>query len=157
MIWTQDHDPISNQKSKASPALAVFQDRLHMVHLGDSSNNLWHSSFDGTNWTENTPVLNQTSKASPALAVFQNRLHMVHLGDSSNDIWQSSYDGGSWTLGDSSNNLWHSVSDGRWRPNVVIEDQLSKAAVALAEFQNQLHVVHLGNASNAIWHSLHML
>jgi hypothetical protein len=174
---------IPDQKSKASPALAALPNRLHMVHLGDSSNDIWHSSFDGMNWSESTPVLHQKSKAPPALAVFDGRLHMVHLGDSSNDIWHSTYDGGSWTenvpvrnqkskvspalavlqnrlhmvhLGDESNQLWHSIYDERWRPNVEIEGQLSKAAVALAGLGSQLHVAHLGNTSNAIWHSQHM-
>ena len=171
------------RRARRAPALAFFQGRMHIVHLGDSSNDIWHSSFDGMEWSENTPVLNQKSKAPPALAVFDGRLHMVHLGDSSNDIWHSTYDGGSWTenipirnqkskaapalavlqdrlhmvhLGDNSNHLWHSIYDGRWRPNVEIEGQLSKAAVALAALGNQLHIVHLGDTSNTIWHSQHM-
>jgi Trypsin-like peptidase domain/von Willebrand factor type A domain len=61
-----------------------------MVHLGDESNDIWYSSFDGQDWTENTPIEGQQSKASPALAAFEGRLHMVHLGDESNDIWYSS-------------------------------------------------------------------
>ena len=43
-----EENPVShNQKSKAPPALAVFDGLLHMVHLGDSSNDIWHSTFDG--------------------------------------------------------------------------------------------------------------
>ena len=52
-----------------------------MVHLGDSSNDIWHSTYDGGSWTENVLIRNQKSKAAPALAVLQDRLHMVHLGD----------------------------------------------------------------------------
>jgi hypothetical protein len=178
--WTRNVR-IPGQRSKASPALAVFGGRLHMVHLGSASNDIWHSTFNGTSWTPNVKIPNQKSKAPPALAVFRNRLHMVHLGTSSNNIWRSTFNGRSWTpnvripdqkskaapalavlgdrlhmvhLGDVSNNIWHSFFDSAtWMPNVRIPDQKSKAAPALAVFRNRLHMVHLGNVSNDIWHS----
>ncbi len=65
---------VPNQKSKASPALAAYGGLLHMVHLGDSSNDIWHSTFDGTSWSENHVIPNQKSKASPALAEYLNEL-----------------------------------------------------------------------------------
>src|SRR5215218_3224113 len=114
--WTQNV-VVSGQLSKASPALAAFGDRLHMVHLGDSSNRIWHSQFDGSSWSTNVAIPDQLSKASPALAAFGDRLHMVHLGDSSNRIWHSQFDGSSWST------------------NVAIPDQLSKASPALAAFE----------------------
>lgn len=169
------------QLSKATPALAEFGGRLHMVHLGDSSNDIWWSTYDGTNWTENRKIPDQKSKATPALAAFGNRLHMVHLGDSSNNIWWSWFEGDSWFpnlkipnqqskaapalaafggrlhmvhLGDSSNEIWYSTSDGtNWRPNVRIPRQKSKATPALAAFAGRLYLVHLGDQSNAIWYS----
>jgi hypothetical protein len=33
------------QRSKAPPALTIFVGVLHMVHLGDSSNNIFWSTF----------------------------------------------------------------------------------------------------------------
>jgi hypothetical protein len=123
--------------SKASPALAAFGEELHMVHLGDSSNEIWHSrSTDRRTWAEEVRVNGQLSKAAPALAPFGGELHMVHLGDSSNDIWHS------WS------------SDGRtWSENVTIPGQQSEASPALAAFGRELHMVHLGDSSNDIWHS----
>ena len=190
---------IPNQKSKASPALAVFNNELHMVHLDDSSNDIWWSRYDGTSWkkSDGTPgnerIPGQSSKASPALAVFNNRLHMVHLGNTSNDIWWSIYDGTSWKksdgtagneripgqsskaspalavfdnklhmvhLGNGSNDIWWSMYDGTsWKKsdgtpgNERIPDQKSKAAPALAVFNNQLHMAHIGDSSNSIWNS----
>src|SRR3954447_20339350 len=93
---------IPGQKSKVSPALSPSDDAgrfFHMVHLGDSSNDIWHSWYDGQSrtWSENKKIPGQKSKASPALAFYQQRLHMVHLGDSSNDIWHSWYDGRTWS------------------------------------------------------------
>ena len=175
---------IPDQQSKASPALAEFGGLLHMVHLGDSSNDIWHSTFDGSSWSPNVKIPHQQSKASPALAEFGGLLHMVHLGDSSNDIWHSTFDGSSWSpnvkipdqaskaspalakhehrgsllfmehLGDSSNDIWQSTFNGSsWYPNYKVPDQASKASPALAEFGGLLHMVHLGDSSNDIWHS----
>ena len=94
MAWTPNVR-IPNQQSWAPPALTEYSGLLHMVHLGDSSTDIWHSTFDGNSWSPNVRILNQQSKASPALALYNTRLHMVHLGDSSNDIWHSTSDGGS--------------------------------------------------------------
>jgi hypothetical protein len=180
MPWTTTHT-IPHHKSTSPPALAEFGGRLHMVHLGDSSNDIWHSTFNGTSWTANVKIPNQKSKASPALAAFGGRLQMVHLGDSSNDIWHSNVNCTSWTPnvkipnqkskappaqaelggrphlvlpGDSSNDIWHSNFNGTsWTPNVKIPNQQSKAPPALAAFGGRLHMVHLGNTSNDIWYS----
>ena len=91
-----------------------------MVHLGDSSNNIWHSTFDGTSWSPNVRIEGQSSKATPALAEFAGALHMVHLGDSSNDLWHSTFDGAPWST------------------NVRIKSQSSKGAPALATYGGSL-------------------
>lgn len=142
MPWA-DNVKVEDQKSKAAPAVAHYQypeGRLHMVHLGDESNQIWHSVFDGARWLANVRIEGQTSKATPALAYFNSRLHMVHLGNSSNDLWHSWWDGT------------------RWSANVRIESpggfpQTSKAAPALGYFDSLLHMVHLGESSDQIWWS----
>jgi pimeloyl-ACP methyl ester carboxylesterase len=179
--WS-DNVPVPNQLSKAAPALASHNDLLHMLHLGDSSNTIYHSVWDGNGWQPNERVPGQRSKASCALASHDGLLHMVHLGDSSNDIWHSVWDGNGWQpneripgqqskaacalashqgllhmvhLGDTSNDIWHSISDGRsWTRNVRVPGQQSKAACALASRFELLHVAHLGDTSNRIWHSM---
>lgn len=179
--WS-DNVPIPDQKTKASPALASHGELLHMVHLGDSSDNIWHSVWDGQSWSENVRIPDQQSKAACALAAHNGLLHIVHLGESSNNIWHSTWDGQSWSenvripdqqskapcalashdgllhmvhLGNSSNNIWHSVWDGQnWSENVRIPDQKSKTACALASHNGLLHMVHSGNSSNDIWYSV---
>lgn len=172
---------VPGQASKAAPALAVFAGQLHMVHLGGSSNRLWHSVNNGDSWTPNVLIAGQLSKAAPALATRgPAQLHMVHLGDTSNDLWHSMFDGSRWStnvripgqkskaspaltdfrstvcmvhLGDSSNDLWHSFFNGsQWSTNVRI-DQKSKATPALAVFNGRVHMVHLGDSANDLWHS----
>jgi predicted AlkP superfamily pyrophosphatase or phosphodiesterase len=125
---------IPNQQSKNSPALAEFRGELHLCHAGDSSNDIWHSVFDGAEWNENKRIPGQKSKAPSALASFQNRLHIAHLGDSSNKIWHSSFDGT------------------RWIENDAIEGALSQAAPAMAVFADRLHLLHIGNSSHRIYH-----
>ena len=136
--WTPNL-PVPDQKSKASPALATLGGALHMVHLGDSSNRIWHSIFDlaAGSWNDNVVIPNQKSKAAPALAADGSVLHMVHLGDSSNDIWHTMFD----------------PSAGNWTENLKVPGQKSKAPPALAFFQGRIHMVHLGDSSNDIWHS----
>ncbi|MDH5576109.1 MAG: hypothetical protein OEY80_11535, partial [Nitrospirota bacterium] len=132
-------DPLTipKQKSKKGVGLAVLGNRLHMVHLGNKSNQLWYSTYDGNSWTPNVKILNQKSKKRPVLATFQNRVHMVHLGDSSNDLWHSMY-----------------IPGQGWTVNVRIPGQKSKNTPGLALFRNQLHMVHSGDSSNDLWHSV---
>lgn len=60
--WTAN-ERIPNQTSKATPAIASidnqaspFSRQLHMVHLGDTSNDVWYSSFKGSSWTNNVKL-----------------------------------------------------------------------------------------------------
>jgi hypothetical protein len=139
---------VEGQQSKAAPALTSTRGLLHMVHLGDTSNDIWWSIFDGTTWQKpdgtpgNERIPGQQSKATPALAVYNNQLHMVHLGDTSNDIWWSIFDGTTWQKPDGTPG------------NERIPGQQSKATPALAVYNNQLHMVHLVYTSNDIWWSI---
>ena len=47
MSWTPNI-PIPGQPSKGTPALASYGDLLHLVHQGESSNDLWHARIDPT-------------------------------------------------------------------------------------------------------------
>lgn len=128
---------IEGIRSKATPAVATFRDELHMVHLGESTNNIWHArSTDGVHWTQDSlPISGQKSKASPALASFGDELHMVHLGAASNNIWHS------WT------------TDGRNWERQQIRGQKSKATPGLLTFENKLHLVHVGDWTDALWYT----
>jgi uncharacterized membrane protein len=143
--------PIVDHLSKTSPALAVFNGLLHMVHIGNQSNDIWHSYYDGISWSADIKIDGHSSKASPALAVLNTMvgstpvslLHMVHIGDQSNDIWHSYYDGTSWSA------------------DIKIDGHSSKASPVLAVLTtlvgttpvSLLHMIHIGNQSNDIWHS----
>jgi hypothetical protein len=181
MTWTTN-ETIPDQLSWAAPALARYDSRLHMVHLGNESRDIWYSSSaDGESWTRNVRIEGQLSKGYPALAAYDGRLHMVHQGNQSNDLWHSTFDGQDWTRnvkiegqlsmrpaalaayggqlhmvhsGNDSNDLWHSTFDRQgWTRNVKIEGQLSRRSPALATHGGLLHMVHSGDDSNSLWHS----
>jgi Astacin (Peptidase family M12A) len=132
------------QRSSFRPALAAVNSELHMVHLGVSpSNDLWHAKWTPSGgWTDDVLIEDQKSWTTPALAVFNGELHMVHSGRSHPDeLWHSSFPAAG-ALGRD------------WRPNVKIKDQESRATPALAVFNGELHMVHLGSSgSDQLWHA----
>ena len=76
---------IKNQQSRAAPALGAYQGRLQLVHLGNNTNQLWHSIFDGS-WRPNVQIENQSSSTGAGIAGYQNQLVMVHVGSSSTSL-----------------------------------------------------------------------
>jgi hypothetical protein len=182
---------IGTQTSRATPALAVYNGVLHMVHLGSFTHEIWWSMYDGTSWRKYTgepgdqKIQGQLSKSPPSLAVLGNKLHMVHIGDGSNSIWWSSFDGNVWWsnrrircqlsqespalatqggllhmvhMGDESNSIWWSAYDGsEWTPNLFIPHQLSKVTPSLSPTPNGagLLMVHLGDEADDVWESLY--
>jgi hypothetical protein len=58
---------------------------------------------------------------------------MVHIGDSSTKLWHATFDGNQWTT------------------DSLVQGVENKAAPAIIDFQQALHVVHIGKESNDIW------
>lgn len=83
--------PIPNQTTKATPAAAFHNGVLHMVHLGGSSDDIWHTMLVNGQWTPNVRIPDHLSGETPALASAPDGLHMVHKGQGSNRIWHSIY------------------------------------------------------------------
>ncbi|MGD9850897.1 MAG: hypothetical protein AB7T38_06505 [Nitrospirales bacterium] len=142
--WTRDVK-IPGQKSKTTPALAVWDGQLHMVHLGDSSNHIWHSINKGNGWTVNVRIPGKSSDKAPALGritsgSFAGRLHMVYKSDANIEP----------------QSLWHAQFDGRqWRRSVMIQGPLTKAAPTLVPYYPYgMHLIHLGKSSDSLWHML---
>jgi hypothetical protein len=128
-------------KSRAAPALAVFANRLHLVHIGETSNKLYHTTFDGNAWAGETQIPNFKSRATPAMAAYRNRLHVVHIGDTSNKLYDVTFDGTTWR-------------------EELIAGHLSNLPPALAACDDELsgpclHLVHVGEASAQLWHSMY--
>ena len=65
---------IAGQKSQSAPTLAVWGGYLHMTHLGDTSQSVWWSYFDGATWTTNTSIPNTTSMWATSMAATSTNL-----------------------------------------------------------------------------------
>jgi hypothetical protein len=63
----------------------------------------------------------------------------VYKGEATAALWQSA-----WTS---------SGAGGAWGGNVTIAEHSSDTTPALAAFRDELHLVHVGRNSNALWHS----
>lgn len=126
---------IENQSTKTGVVLEMYAGHLHLLHLGSSSNNIWHSIFDWPRDTfgPNVRIENQSSQDTPSMAVFKNVLHMVHRGSGSD-------------------NIWHTTYEGKWTPNIRVPGQTSSSRPALAATADALHLVHKGAGSNRLWH-----
>jgi hypothetical protein len=182
-VWTPN-TAIPDQLSKAAPALSASGTALHMVHLGDTSNQIWHSTYDGSEWSPNRKLLNQKSKASPGAAGNT----MVHLGDTSNRIWISSPIGQENQIlvdidpvsGRGGSNappalalippgeipgeelaMAYKEAGGTSLRYFFLSSRtgsrtggLSRAGPALAFHEGTLHMVHVGESSTNLWHSI---
>ena len=91
-------------KTSASPALAVYNDKLYMVYKGSDSNNIWYNVFYEGKWLDSDIEITKNghtkTSASPALAVYNDKLYMVYKGSDSNDIWYNVFDRTNWLAED---------------------------------------------------------
>ena len=70
--WTGDNKINPIQSSKYGPSLAVFDNKVYMVHRGaNNDQHLWHSTYDGTNWTQDKETKGVCLGAPPALVCYK--------------------------------------------------------------------------------------
>ena len=98
---------IPNQTSKTTSALALIQGQLHLIHLGESSDNLWHSVWNGTRWSDNVRIGKESSgrvaMAKEGLLVYQSKS----------------------TEPDGSRGLVYSLFRGVWTPSRPVPDRVT--------------------------------
>jgi len=92
----------THDTSADTPALAVYQNKLHLVHRGENDERLWHTSSTdgGITWGTISHLPDHYSSQGPALAVFDGKLVMVHRSKDGNkkpDLWYATYDGTNWS------------------------------------------------------------
>jgi hypothetical protein len=95
-------EPVPGVATNDIPALAVYQDRLHMAWRGIAGDTgLWHTSFGDDGWRPQDPVRSpvggMASAAGPSLATYGGRLHMVWRGIPDDlNLCHSTFDGQGW-------------------------------------------------------------
>jgi hypothetical protein len=105
---------------------------LAFVANNDTNRLLVSHSSNGKNWQPSTQVGNESSKRAPAISFVSSGPQGFTLGFVANDT---------------SNQLFISRSpDGQsWGPNTQVQNQSSKAAPALAVFENKLWIAFVAN------------
>lgn len=95
--WTQSQ-LIPGMYSSEPPALAIFQNRIYMVHHDGTGHDMVWNYFDGNSWTYDRPVPGQLSIMPPAIAEYNGKLHLVHDGGAGDGtIWWSYLDNNGWS------------------------------------------------------------
>ncbi len=85
--WSEDRlvpDGRNAHGLSFSPAAAVFNHRIYVVHQGRGNDGrLWYTTFDGSRWTPDTPLPAGGAngiKGSPSVAVHDNKLYIAYRG-----------------------------------------------------------------------------
>ncbi|MEU3991736.1 sialidase family protein [Streptomyces platensis] len=140
--WS-DPRQIPNQWSSASPAVAVFNNLVHLVYRDAHGADMWHTSFDGNSWSTPRRMANHYTSAGATLAVFDNRLYCVYRGNGSDgQLYSTTYNS--------------SGSSGSWSPGQALSGgNYSGGEPALAVYGGQLHCVYFENRPQfaPLWHT----
>jgi len=85
------------------PSVVEYNELIYIFHQGGSDNSLWYTTYDGTNWVDDTQVANVATTGAPSLVVSDNILLIFHQGGGDggyydNELWLSGYD--------QNNNFW---------------------------------------------------
>lgn len=121
---------VPNAHTSHSPALARFDNKMHLVWKGPSGDhNVYHASYDGVSWSAVHPISGVATTSQPALATYGGRLVLVFKGKE----------------GDSGI-YWSSLpsSNGTWLPPVRISSFDTGTGPAMLEFAGRLHLVWKG-------------
>ncbi|MFF1498172.1 hypothetical protein [Streptomyces sp. NPDC058304] len=137
--WSAD-TKLPAHSSSHGPALAVYGNKLHLVHRGAGSDvALWHTTFNGTSWSADTKLPAHSSLEGPGLAVFDNQLYCVHrgYGNADQQLWWTTYNGSTW----SSDQRFPAHSSAAGPAVIAYRDKNGT--------QDQLMVVHRGYGNRA--------
>jgi hypothetical protein len=141
--WSQPNH-LGDRASFLGPALAVFQNKLHMAWRGvETDHNLYWATFDGQGnppqWSSWCALENRGSIDSPALAVFQNKLFMAWRGvNEDRTLYWATFDGNSPSL----------PCAQQWSPQRRKDDRGSATGPALVVFRDQLFMFWRGVESD---------
>ncbi|MFI7616071.1 hypothetical protein ACIBP6_33100 [Nonomuraea terrae] len=118
-------------------ALAVFQDRLHLVHRGVAGDAAlrWTVYDAEEGWREDERFPSHLTDEAPSLTAYDGQLYCVHRGAGGDAaLWWTRWDGSAWT------------------PDERFPGHLTDEAPALAAYDGQLYCVHRGAGDDtSLW------
>ena len=69
--WSKDLELGGEHLSNQGPGLAVFDDKVYMVHRSHMNDGtLWYSIYDGNSWSPDVRIEGQSTAETPALACY---------------------------------------------------------------------------------------
>ncbi|BAZ21728.1 glycosyl hydrolase, BNR repeat protein [Kalymmatonema gypsitolerans NIES-4073] len=103
-IWSGDSKAVDGIGLSESPAVAVavavavYNNKIYLIHQGMDHHTLWWSTFDGSTWTDDQPIDNVATSGSPALVVFQQKLYCFYQEPGfRRGLVYTVYDGNKWS------------------------------------------------------------
>jgi hypothetical protein len=141
--WSQQF-PLDDRGSFSGPALASFQNKLHMAWRGvETDHRLFWATFDGQSdnpqWSSQCVLDNGGSSSGPALAVFRDKLYLAWRGvNDDRTLYWATFDGSAPTL----------PCAQQWSLPHRKDDRASEAGPALVIFRDQLLMFWRGVETN---------
>lgn len=122
----------------ARPALAVYQNKLHILCRGTEKNGqVWHTTMDTTSGlSAYTQVPKMFTGHGPSLASYQRdgKLHGLLTAADSTQVWHAVYDGSGWS----------------YNP---VTGMYTSESPTLVEYKGQLHGLLRGTGGSTVWHA----
>jgi hypothetical protein len=103
VTWSEAHQGIPTAVTGGGPGLAAFKGKLYVAYQGSGdegggNGELWWTTFDGNEWSDEQQVPNVGISGSPTLAEYRGGLVCVHEGEGgSGSLWYITYDGITWS------------------------------------------------------------
>ena len=86
--WVVTNVDGTHKKAQMQPALASYQDILHMIYTTyATSDYIKWTYFDGSTWSPDVSIASQEMEYSASLSARSNLLTMVHSSSASDQYW----------------------------------------------------------------------
>jgi len=105
--------------------------------VGQNKFKVWHSTFDGTTWSNPAEIPAMEARNRPRIAAMNGVVHLTHGG-----------------MNMDRRRVFHAANAGwGWGHNVALPDQTGRPTAALAGLDGTLHMVYISKNSPTAWHT----
>jgi hypothetical protein len=142
--WSTDQE--IGQTSRMAPALAFFNNQLHLVHPSNSKTDdfLYWSVYANGSWSNNVRLAKERCKGTgPALVATSSQLVLIYRGESTDgNLWMATVSDNQWSAG-------QQMKDGKGN---AIKGAEGIAAAGATDSSGQLFAVYRDKKNN-VWYT----